>query len=170
MSTADLHAPRHGTLAPPAAAPAPAPRLRVVPVPRRRAPRLPFALLVAALLTGGLLCLLLLNTALAQGAFVTDRLETRSEALADREEALSQELAQLESPSSLAQRAAALGMVPSGAPVFIRAADGAVLGVPEPAQAPPAPPRPAADPDRAVAAAAASTEATEATEVTGGDR
>ena len=116
--------------------------LRVVPAPRRRAPRLPFLLLVAGLLGGGLISLLLINTALAQGAFVAGDLQTRSASLADREQALEQQVAVLESPSSLAARAEALGMVPSANPVFIRAADGAVLGVPEPAQAPPPPPAP----------------------------
>lgn len=120
--------------------------LRVVAAPRRRAPRLPFVLLVAGLLGSGLISLLLINTALAQGAFVAGDLQARSAALADREQALEQQVAALESPSSLASRAEALGMVPSVNPVFIRAADGAVLGVPEAAKAPPPPPRPTAKP------------------------
>src|SRR4051794_2834231 len=65
---------------------------------RRRSPRAPFVLLVLALLAGGLATMLLLNTVLAQGAFVRARLEQRSAQLADTEQRLTGELAVLNSP------------------------------------------------------------------------
>lgn len=124
-----------------------APPLRVVPPARRRpAARAPFMLLIAGLLTAGLLCLLMLNTVLAEGAFVLDRLEVRSNALTDTEQALEQKLAITSSPQELTKRATAMGMVPSTNPVFIRASDGKILGVPEagkkPTPAPEAKPQP----------------------------
>jgi hypothetical protein len=102
-------------------------------------PRAPFVLLVLGLLIAGLLTLLAVNTALAQNSFVIHDLEQQAAELADREHLLREEVATQESPQRLAERAVALGMVPSGNPVFLRLADGAVLGEPEPAEAPPAP-------------------------------
>jgi hypothetical protein len=51
-----------------------------------------------------------------------------------QEQKLLQNVAQQEAPESLQKRAADLGMVPVTAPVFLRLADGAVLGTPTPAQ------------------------------------
>jgi hypothetical protein len=89
--------------------------------------------LVVALLAVGLLGLLLLNTVLNQDAFTLHQLEQRTAVLTDREQALVERVAVEESPARLAARARALGMVPSSSPAFIRAADGAVVGVPAPA-------------------------------------
>jgi hypothetical protein len=129
--------------APRPAAPQPASpserHLTVVPPRPWRAPKAPFVLLLLTLLVGGLVTLLLLNTALAQGAFVVHDLESRSAELADREQALQQELALEASPARLAKRARELGMVPRENPVFLRTSDGRVLGVPQPATAPPGP-------------------------------
>ena len=145
MTTADVrtavaapatHAPRTPR---PAGPLSPRPRLRVVPPPRARVTRGPFALLAAGLLAAGLLGLLLLNTALGQGAFRVDALERRAAVLAEKEQALEQEVARQAAPGRLARRASALGMVPSENPAFIRAADGAVLGVPEPGKPAPEP-------------------------------
>jgi hypothetical protein len=113
--------------------------LEVVPPHPWRAPRAPFLLLVLTLLVGGLVTLLLLNTALGRGAFVVHDLEQRSGQLADREQGLQQQVALEASPARLAQRARRLGMVPSENPVFLRTSDGRVLGVPRPATAPPKP-------------------------------
>lgn len=115
------------------------PRLAVVPRPASRPARAPFVLLVLGLLAGGLVSLLLLNTALAQDAFTVHDLTTRLASLSDRAQTLEQQLAVEEAPDRLAQRARALGMVPNPDPVFLRPSDGAVLGVPRPAPAPPAP-------------------------------
>jgi hypothetical protein len=57
--------------------------------------------------------------------------------LAVEEQRLLQEVAKAEAPESLQRRADALGMVPVTSPVFLRLADGAVLGVPKAAIAAP---------------------------------
>jgi hypothetical protein len=118
--------------------------LAVVPPLRTPAPRAPFVVLVGGLLTAGLAGLLYLHTALAEDSFRLHDLVTRSAALADREQALEQQVALEASPRRLAARAEALGMVRSTNPAFIRLADGKVLGRPRPGVAPPPPPAPAA--------------------------
>lgn len=112
------------------------PRLRVVEKVGARPTRAPFVALVVALIVGGLLGLLMLNTALAQGAFTVQNLERESAVLTEHGQALAQQVAIESSPQRLAERAIAVGMVPSSSPAFIRAADGTVLGVPTPAEAP----------------------------------
>ncbi len=92
-----------------------------------------------------MITLLLLNTALAEGSFAEQELQQRVADLADDEGTLAQEVAIAESPARLAERAQALGMVPTTNPAFLRLSDGAVLGTPEVGEAP-APPEPAADP------------------------
>ena len=91
----------------------PKPALAVVP-PRRPQPvRGAFAGVVAAVLGLGLLALLGLNTLLGQNAFVIQDLRQQAAQLSDREEALRQEVAELEAPARLADQARALGMVPA---------------------------------------------------------
>ena len=63
------------------------------------------------LLGGGLLCLLMINTVLAAGAFQITALLQGNVPLAQRVQALQAQVAAEKSPYSLAQRAAALGMV-----------------------------------------------------------
>ena len=118
--------------------------------------RTPFVGLVVMLIVAGLMALLTLNTALQQASFTVSRLERQAAALVNREQALAQQVAVEEGPQRLAERAASLGMVPSGTPAFIRTADGTVLGVPTPATQPvgvavaipvPAPAPPAAPPE-----------------------
>ncbi len=82
-----------------------------------------------ALLAGGLLAVLILNTALAQGSFELGRLQATSSQLADQEEALTHSIDTQRAPSRLAQRAEQLGMVPAESPAFLRLSDGKVLGV-----------------------------------------
>jgi hypothetical protein len=120
------------------------PRLTVVPPPRTRPARAPFVLLVLGLLLGGMVALLLLNTALAEGSFVVQELQQRASELADDEATLAQEVAVAESPAELAARAADLGMVPMTGPAFLRLSDGAVLGTPHAGEVPAPPEQPAA--------------------------
>jgi len=156
--------------------------------PRRRAARAPFVLLLMFLLGAGLLCLLLLNTALAQNSFQQHALTRSSNELADTEQALSLRLDQLSDPTQLAQRAAQLGMVPGGLPTVLvpgaplppgarvigrDPASGATLVIvpappappaakpatPKPGASAPAAPRPSAGASSASAAAAAGTSA-----------
>jgi hypothetical protein len=94
--------------------PAPgAPRTARPPLPGHRpAPesRTRFVFLVVGLLGGGLLCLLMINTILATGAFQITALQQGNVALAQRVQTLQAQIAAEESPASLAHRAAALGM------------------------------------------------------------
>lgn len=94
-----------------------------------------FALVVVGMLVGGMVMLLVLNTSLAQGAFEIGTLTRTENQLAVQEQGLLQDVARAEAPESLQERADALGMVPVVAPVFLRLADGAVLGTPKAAKA-----------------------------------
>lgn len=137
--------------------PRPSPRpprrsLAAAPEPRGRAPRARFVVLVLALLGGGLVGLLLLNTALAQGAFTVNDLQRQNVLLTEHQQAVQRTLEQVQQPGNLAARARALGMVPGGTPAFLQVPGGKVLGVPHvattaPAAAAPAPvPAPTAAP------------------------
>lgn len=117
--------------------------LRLVVARRSTAARAPFVVAVVLSLGAGLLGLLVLNTALAQDAFALHSLQVNGHVLADREQALQREVADLQSPAALAARATALGMVPGGSPAFLRLPDGAVLGAPTPGKLPALPPVPA---------------------------
>ncbi len=110
------------------------PTLTEVPAPRAAvAGNGIFALIVIALLLGGMAVLLVLNTTLAQGAFEIGALTRTQNQLGVAEQRLIQQVALEESPDALQRRADRLGMVPVSSPVFLRLADGAVLGTPTPA-------------------------------------
>ena len=83
----------------------PLPGTRPAPESRTR-----FVFLVVGLLGGGLLCLLMINTILATGAFQITALQQGNVSLAQRVQSLQAQIAAEESPASLAHRAAALGM------------------------------------------------------------
>ena len=108
---------------------------RMFPAGRRQAARTPFVLLVVLLLGGGLIGLLVLNSALSAGAFQRDDLQRDTKNLTDEEQALQRDIDAYSAPDALQRRARELGMVPGGDPVFL-APDGTVKGVPSPAQAP----------------------------------
>lgn len=126
-----------GRAAAPVRRPTPRPPVRAVESPSVAPARAPFVALVLVVLSLGLGALLLLNTLLAQGSFTLHALEGKVADLADREQELQQRAAELASPQRLARSAAALGMVPSENPAFLRAEDGKVLGEPVPAADPP---------------------------------
>lgn len=113
--------------------------LRVVRPTPGAAKRAPFVVLVGGILGVGLLALLILNTLVAQGAFTIHDLQQRNAALHDQAQQLRQQEIAAGAPDALAARAQGLGMVPSGAPAFLRLPDGAVLGAPAPAKALPTP-------------------------------
>ena len=121
------------------AARAPHPSLRVVAAPVVEHGRTVFVLACLALLVGGLIMLLLINTALAQGSFRLHDLSSKSRQLADQSQALSEDIAGQASPGQLSRRATDLGMVPSGSVAFLRLSDGKVLGVASAATASPTP-------------------------------
>jgi hypothetical protein len=100
------------------------------------APRVPFALLVTALIVGGMGLLLLLNTASAANEVRRHDLSARDASVAAQVQQLQNEVAASAAPGNLAQAAAALGMVPAANPAFIVVgADGSVTVMGSPAAA-----------------------------------
>jgi hypothetical protein len=111
-------------------------------------------LLVSAILGGGLVLVLLINTWLAQGSFTVKRLQEQQTGLRNQTQAIAQQIAAQSAPDALAVRAAELGLVPAPNPVF-KGTNGAVLGVAQPAVRPaPPPPPPAATPSASASASA----------------
>ncbi len=108
----------------------PRPRLTIVPKVAARAPRIPFAVLVISVLAGGLVGLLLLNTALQRGAYQVTALQDTSDRLTLRQQNLETEVASLQSPQRISERALRLGMVANDSPAFLSLATGKVIGVP----------------------------------------
>lgn len=111
------------------------PRLRVVTGAPPKHGGATFSIICASLLAAGLIGLLLLNTALAQGSFTLHDLRATSAQLTDSEDSLTQSLEISKSPANLAAKAAAMGMVPAQSVAFLRLSDGKVLGVAKPAKA-----------------------------------
>ncbi|MFF4752814.1 septum formation initiator family protein [Streptomyces sp. NPDC002514] len=105
---------------------------RLFPAGRARAARAPFVLLVVLLLGGGLIGLLVLNSALSEGSFRLDDLQKRTKNLTDEEQALRRDIDAYSAPDALQRRARELGMVPGGDPAFLDP-DGSAKGVPSPA-------------------------------------
>ncbi|MFD5496604.1 septum formation initiator family protein [Streptomyces sp. NPDC001812] len=110
----------------------------LLPTGRAQAARTPFVLLVVLLLGGGLIGLLVLNSALSEGAFELDDLKRETKSLTDEEQALQRDIDAHSAPDALQRRARELGMVPGGDPVFL-SPDGKVKGAPAPASAARAP-------------------------------
>ncbi|MFI1163829.1 septum formation initiator family protein [Streptomyces sp. NPDC020801] len=107
---------------------------RLFPANRQQAARTPFVLLVVLLLGGGLIGLLVLNSALSEGAFQLDDLQKDTKNLTDEEQALQRDIDSYSAPDALQRRAHELGMVPGGDPAFL-GPDGTVKGVPSAAAA-----------------------------------
>jgi hypothetical protein len=110
---------------------------RLIPVGATpgQAARAPFVLLVVLLLGGGLIGLLVLNSALSEGSFKLDDLQKETKSLTDEEQALQRDIDAYSAPDALQRRARELGMVPGGDPAFLDP-DGSVKGVPSPAAGP----------------------------------
>jgi hypothetical protein len=112
------------------------------PVPKH-APRVPFALLVLGLLVGGLVLLLMLNTASAANELRRHDVAAQDSSVAAQVEQLRNEVAASAAPGNLAKVAGQLGMVPAGNPAFLQIEpDGRVrvLGSAGPVTAPPVAP------------------------------
>lgn len=92
--------------------------LALVPPPER-ARRAPFVVLLLVLLAGGLVGLLLLNTASAQDSFRLHALQAQEAALQQLQQEYGSSADALADPARLASRASALGMVPGAAPIFL---------------------------------------------------
>ncbi|MDJ0383372.1 hypothetical protein, partial [Streptomyces sp. G-G2] len=106
-----------------------------------KAGRTPFVLLVVVLLAGGLISLLLLNSALNQGSFQLSKLKKETTSLTDEQQALQRDVDAQSAPDALERRARELGLLPGGGPVCL-GTDGKVSGTPATAEvpAPPSPP------------------------------
>lgn len=127
--------------------------------PKRLRLRLPrsrtsFVLVLMALLAVGVAATLWLSTQAIAGSYRLDQLQETNSRLVEQTEQLQRQVTTQESPSSLAERARTLGMVPGGNPArLVVEPDGSirVVGEPEVASAPappPAEPAPEQEPDR----------------------
>ncbi len=104
-------------------------RLRVVAAAPARTQGVGFGVLCIVLLVTGLMAVLVLNTARAEGSFALQRLQATATELRETQVGLEADLAAARAPESLAQEATSLGMVPSESTAFIRLSDGSVTGV-----------------------------------------
>ncbi|MCU1625207.1 MAG: penicillin-binding protein transpeptidase, partial [Pseudonocardia sp.] len=138
---------------------------RLVGAPRRKrttapAGRAQFVLLIMALLVAGLVATLWLSTAAAADSYRLQAARTAARDLTEQSERLHREVAAMEAPTALAQRAAEMGMIRVQDPArIVVAPDGStqVVGVPMAAAHPvaPAPAAPSTPPaDSQIAAAA----------------
>ena len=95
--------------------------MNAAPNPRHagRAPRVPFAVLVTALIVGGMALLLLLNTASAANEVHRRALAGQDASVAASLQELQNEVAASSAPANLAAAAVALGMVPAANPAFL---------------------------------------------------
>ncbi len=134
-------------------------RLRAVAPPTVRPRSSAFVTVLVLVLAGGMIGLLVLNTAMQRSAFQLETLRDRAATLDVRTQVLDMQLEKLRSPDRLARQATGLGMVPVTTPGFVDP-EGQVLGKPLPAiggagpqlvRVPPAPS--VVEPTRAPAAA-----------------
>lgn len=87
--------------------------------PGARAPRVPFALLVTAMVLGGMALLLALNTASAANELARHDLAVRDDQISASVQELRDDVAASAAPANLARAAQALGMVPAQDPAFL---------------------------------------------------
>ena len=135
-ATATRALPLRSPLTTPASRPVRTAALRLVPQRRSQAAKTPFVVVVVAILVGGLLGLLLLNTLVAQDSFALHDLAQKGRALDQQEQDLARQVQAAQAPAALAARATELGMVPGGPPAFLELPSGRVLGQPTPGVAP----------------------------------
>lgn len=95
-------------------------RTRTTDVVTHRTSLRGFALIIAGLIIilSGLL--MALNIMLVHGAFAVQSMQTESQSLERAQQSLGDAVASEESPSRLAERAAALGMQPAINPIFLK--------------------------------------------------
>lgn len=105
------------------------PRLRVITGEEVRRSHTGFVALCLALLTAGLLAVLLLNMALAEQSFALGNLQSTSNQLTDDQQQLQADLSDARAPQQLALEAQQMGMRPAPEVTYVRLSDGKVLGV-----------------------------------------
>ena len=116
-------------------------RARLTVVPRRRtavrAPRVPFVMLISALLLGGVIGLLFFNTSMQQASFRETALSHQARDLDAQQEALQLQLDALRDPQRIARLAQQMGMiVPTGAAAILDYQTGRIRGARTPAEGP----------------------------------
>ena len=92
--------------------------------------RTPFILFVTALLGGGLVCLLVINTILATGAYQISSLQQTQTTQSQQLQVLRQQVAADSAPSVIARRARELGMVAPPLTNFINLRTGRIASQP----------------------------------------
>ena len=85
---------------------------------------MPFLLLIVGMLSGALVCLLVISTTLAAGSFQITNLQQQNQALSKQQQQLQQQVAQDQAPGVIAQRAEQLGMKPAGQLQFLNVKTG----------------------------------------------
>ncbi|OIQ68844.1 hypothetical protein GALL_495580 [mine drainage metagenome] len=103
------------------------PQLRSLPT--QKAKPVTFVVILSAMLVLGSVVLLLINTLMAQDAFVLHNLQQQVSTLTDQEQAITALTAHESSPGTLASKAIGLGMVEGGTPVFLDLNTGKVVGL-----------------------------------------
>jgi hypothetical protein len=127
-----------------AAAPAPGPKVERKP---GSASRVTFVVLVMVLLVGGVVATLWFSTQATADAYRLEKATQTTNQLSVRVGQLQQQVAQQDSPPSLALRAQQLGMVPAGDPAhLVVGSDGKVTVIGTPSAAEPPPPLTTAPP------------------------
>jgi hypothetical protein len=137
--TSPATAPRPKPAAPRSPKPAAQSRPRLVSDAERRsaAGRLPFLLVVGAVLIVGLVVVLLLHMVAAQDGFKVTALQARLATLTAQEQQVAGQVEADSSPTTLQQRARALGMVPTTLTSIRRLHDGRAVGTQAPVYVPP---------------------------------
>lgn len=113
----------------------PRPQLTVVRAIAPARSTLPFLVLVVVILVSALLAPMILNAQMARTAYAMQKAQIELNELNDHTETLCTQVQQASAPGSLAERAAALGMVPAAAPGVIVLSDHTITGG-EPAKNP----------------------------------
>jgi hypothetical protein len=113
--------------------------------------RASFVLIVMTLLAAGVVTTLLLSTQAIADSYRLEQIRQENANLAEQSEQLQQGVTKADSASSLANRAKALGMVPSGGPAhLVQNPDGSITVVGQPTKAVAAAPPPSAPPSTPV--------------------
>jgi type II secretory pathway pseudopilin PulG len=108
---------------------------------RATAGRLPFIIVVATIMVGGLVAVLLLHMVAAQDAFRITGQQARLATLTNEEQQQAQVVAADSAPGALKARAVALGMVPTTITKFHRRPDGRAVAIESPVYVPPPAPK-----------------------------
>lgn len=105
------------------------PSLRVVDAAPASGLHIGMGAIVAMLVIIGFVATLLLNTMRTEGSFELSALQEQNSQLHATQVSLEAQVAQMQSPATLADRAQDLGMVPSPSTAVLRLSDNTVVGV-----------------------------------------